>query len=186
MLPVLTNQGAKSISLLTFAGLTTLIASFGTLLYMLFQGKAKELKLKSQYFNLLMITIFIVIIAYSLLFIGTSMTSGINTYLLLLSEIIFTLIFTPFIGEKTTKYKLLGALGVFFGTLFILYNGTLNLNWGDLLIILSTLTYPLGNFYAKKALNKLAPSVILFVRFLLGGLFILFKQFPILSIPLLL
>lgn len=173
MFPVLTNHGTKSISPLTFAALTTLISAFGTFLYALANKNIPELKEKKTYFSLLMITVFIVIIPYSLLFVGSSMTSGINTSLLLLSEIIFTLIFTPFIGEKTTKHKLLGALGVFFGALFILYNGTFKLNSGDLLIIASTTTYPIGNFYAKKALNYLSPSVILFVRFLFGGLFIL-------------
>ena len=120
-----------------------------------------------------MITICIVIVPYILLFIGASKTSGVNTSVLLLSEIIFTLIFTHFIGEKTTGYKLMGAGGVFIGALFILYNGSFQLNIGDILIIISTITYPIGNFYAKKALNVVSPAIILFTRFLLGGLFIL-------------
>ncbi len=174
MFPVLTNYGTKNISPLTFAALTTLVSSIATFLYMISEKKFYQLKERKTHFPLLMITICIVIIPYTLLFIGSSMTSGINTSLLLLSEVVFTLIFTPFIGERTTGYKLLGAGGIFFGALFILYNGTLAINTGDLLIILSTLTYPIGNFYAKKALNTLSPSVILFVRFLFGGLFILF------------
>ena len=39
--------------------------------------------------------------------------------------------------------------------------------------IFCTATYPIGNFYAKKALNYVSPSTILFVRFFLAGLFIL-------------
>jgi drug/metabolite transporter (DMT)-like permease len=120
-----------------------------------------------------MITLCIVIIPYTLFFIGSSMTSGINTSLLLLSEIIFTLLFTPLIGEKTTVEKLVGAAGVFGGALLILYNGTFHLNLGDIMVIASTATYPVGNFYAKKALNQVSPPIILFVRFFLGGLFML-------------
>jgi drug/metabolite transporter (DMT)-like permease len=41
------------------------------------------------------------------------------------------------------------------------------------MVIASTATYPVGNFYAKKALNHVSPSTILFVRFFIGGLFIL-------------
>ncbi len=41
------------------------------------------------------------------------------------------------------------------------------------MIILSTLTYPIGNFFAKKALNTIPPAVILFGRFALGGIFLL-------------
>ncbi len=40
------------------------------------------------------------------------------------------------------------------------------------MIILSTIAYPIGNFYAKKTLNWLSSAGILFIRFLLGGLFI--------------
>src|SRR5208337_1697760 len=110
---------------------------------------------------------------YTLFFIGAGKTSGINASLLLLSEIIFTLLFTPFIGEKTTIEKLIGAFGVFCGAALILFHGSFQVNTGDVLVILSTATYPVGNYYSKKALNQVSPSVILLVRFFLGGLFLL-------------
>jgi drug/metabolite transporter (DMT)-like permease len=170
---VLVNRGAKNIPPITFAALTTLLAACGTFVYVIAKGKLHELKKKESYRFLVMITLCIVIIPYILFFVGASKTSSINSSLLLLSEIIFTLLFTPFIGEKTTIAKLIGALGIFLGALFILYNGVLKFNVGDLLIIASTLTYPIGNYYAKRALNLISPATILFVRFLFGGLFIL-------------
>jgi len=102
------------------------------------------------------------------------MTSGINTSLLLLSEVVFTLMFTPLIGEKTTFEKLVGALGVLIGAGLILYNGEFRLKIGDIMVVASTVTFPIGNFYAKKALFRVSPSTILLVRFSLGGLFMLF------------
>ncbi len=171
--PVMVNRGSRSIPPLTFAAFSTLLAAAGSFLYAAFKGKLPELREKEAYSSLLMITLCIVIIPYILFFIGSSMTSGINTSLLLLSEIIFTLIFTPLVGEKTTIEKLIGAAGVFIGALLILYNGTFHLNTGDVMVISSTATYPVGNFYAKKALNRVSPSIILFVRFFLGGLFML-------------
>jgi drug/metabolite transporter (DMT)-like permease len=171
--PVMVNRGSRIIPPLTFAAISTLLAAFGSLVYTALKHKLRELKKKEAYVSLLMITLCIVIIPYTLLFLGSSMTSGINTSLLLLSEIIFTLLFTPLIGEKTTMEKLIGAAGVFIGALLILYNGTFRLNTGDIMVIASTATYPIGNFYAKKALNQVSPSIILFVRFFLGGLFML-------------
>jgi drug/metabolite transporter (DMT)-like permease len=173
LFPVIVNRGTQNISPLIFAALTIILATVGAFIYAAVQGKLPELKKKKSYRSLIMITICIVIVPYILLFIGASKTSGVNTSVLLLSEIIFTLIFTHFIGEKTTGYKLMGAGGVFIGALFILYNGSFQLNIGDILIIISTITYPIGNFYAKKALNVVSPAIILFTRFLLGGLFIL-------------
>ena len=174
MFPVLVNRGTQSMPPIMFAAITTLLAACGFFIYAVVKGKLHELKNKKSYSSLLMVTLCIVIIPYILFFIGSSKTSGINSSLLLLSEIIFTLLFTPLIGEKTTSKKIIGAMGVFIGAILILYNGTFSLNTGDILIILSTTTYPIGNFYAKKALNYVSPAIILLVRFSLGGFFIFF------------
>jgi drug/metabolite transporter (DMT)-like permease len=177
LFPILVNLGSKEMPPLTFAALAALTASVSTFIYMVIRKRIKELKIKKAYFYIFMVTICIVVVPYSLLFLGSSMTSGINTALLLLTEIIFTVIFTHFIGEKTTTYKLLGAGGVFMGAALIVFNGSLEFNLGNILIILSTATYPIGNFYAKKALNYVSPSTILFARYLLGGIFILILSF---------
>ena len=132
----------------------------------------KELKNKKGVLNLFLIALFVAIIPYSLLFIGSQHTSGFNTSVLLLSEIIFTLIFTHFIGERTTILKLTGSLAIFFGAILILYNGNFRISWGDILVLLSPLTYPLGNFYSKKALAIFRPANILFIRFLIAGIFL--------------
>jgi drug/metabolite transporter (DMT)-like permease len=171
--PVMVNRGSHRIPPLFFAAVSTLLAAAGSLGYAAFKGKLQELRRRESYVSLFMITLCIVIVPYTLFFIGAGKTSGVNTSLLLLSEIIFTLLFTPFIGEKTTIEKLIGAFGVFCGAAFILYHGSFQLNTGDVLIILSTATYPIGNYYAKKALVLVSPSIILLVRFFLGGLFLL-------------
>jgi len=171
--PVMVNRGSHNIPPLLFAAISTLLAAFGSFIYTALKSNLRELRKKEAYASLLMVTLCIVIIPYVLLFIGSSKTSGINTSLLLLSEIIFTLMFTPLIGEKTTPEKLLGSAGVFIGAVLILYNGKFRANIGDIMVIASTATYPIGNFYAKKALNQVSPSTILFVRFFLGGLFML-------------
>ena len=165
--PIMVNRGSHNMPPLTFAAISTLLAAVVSFIHTVLHCKLHELKKKEAYASLLMITLCIVIIPYVLFFIGTRKTSGINTSLLLLSEIIFTLIFTPLIGEKTTIEKLIGASGVFIGALLILYNGKFQLNVGDLMVIASTATYPIGNYYAKKALYQVSASTILFVRFFL-------------------
>lgn len=171
--PVMVNRGLHRIPPLTFAAISALLAAAGSFIYSALNHKLYELRKKEAYSSLLMITLCIVVIPYILFFIGSSKTSGINTSLLLLSEIVFTLIFTPFIGEKTTIEKLMGAFSIFIGAALILYNGKLSLNTGDIMVISSTVTYPIGNFYAKRALHQVSPSTILLVRFSVGGAFIL-------------
>lgn len=173
LFPVLVNRGVQIIPPLTFAAVSTLLAFVAAFFYTWAIGKLPELKNTKAYKSLVIISFTIVIIPYALFFIGAKYTSGVNTSMLLLAEIIFTLFLTHYIGEKTTAFKLLGAGGVFIGSLFILYNGKLSINFGDLLIILSTLTYPVGNFYAKKALNMVSGATILLVRSMVGGFFLL-------------
>lgn len=172
--PVLVNYGTQSIPPLMFAAITMLLAAAGFFVYVLLKGKLYELKNKKAYMSLIKVTIFISIIPSILFFIGASKTSGINSSMLLLSEIIFTLLFTPLIGEKTTIKKIIGAVGIFIGAVLISYNGKVSFNIGDVLVIASTITFPIGNFYAKKAFNLVSPEIVLFVRFFLSGFFILF------------
>lgn len=175
--PVVANEAVKIIPPLFFVGWSIFIASLFLLIYLAQQNKLNELKNKKVYFNLLMVTVCVVVIPQILFFIGVTKTSAVNASVLLLSELIFVLIFTPFIGEKNTLYKYLGAFGILIGSFFIMYKGGLNLNAGDILIFFSTITYPVGNFFAKKSLNEVSPATVLFVRFLLGGIFIILFSF---------
>jgi len=173
LFPILVNRGGHIMPPITFAAFSILMAAVACFIYALASGSLREVLNRKAYKPILMVAICIVIIPYTLFFIGASKTSGINTSILMLAEIIFTLIFTHFIGEKTTWAKIAGTGCVFLGALFILYNGAFSLNLGDILIILSTILYPIGNFYSKKALQLVSPSIILFLRFAIGGLFIL-------------
>ncbi|MBI5753621.1 DMT family transporter [Candidatus Peregrinibacteria bacterium] len=168
--PLIISKESHNIPPVTFAAITTIIGAFFCFLIVLKQKKLHELKIKKAYPSLLLVGLLIVIIPHILFFIGSSKTSGINTSLLGLSEMIFLLIFTPFIGEKNTPEKVLSALAILIGGIFILYQGKLTINTGDLLIIASTACYPIGNFYAKKAFNMVSSSTVLFVRFLLGAI----------------
>src|SRR3989339_454881 len=158
---------------LTLMALSTLFAAVGSFFYLLLRREFGFLKNKQAWPSIIYVTIFIVIIPYTLFSLGAARTSNLNTSMLSLSEIIFTLIFTHFIGEKTTVLKIAGSGTILAGAVLLLYQGTISVNWGDILIILSTVTYPIGNFFAKKALNTIPPAIILFGRFALGGIFLL-------------
>lgn len=170
--PLIINSAGKLIPPITFAAITTIIGAAFCLIYVAYEQKLHELKITKAWPLLLLVSLFIVIVPHVLFFVGSSKTSGINTALLGLSEIIFLLIFSPFIGEKNTPEKLIGALAILIGGIFILYQDRFSLNIGDILIICSTALYPIGNFYAKKAFNLVSPSIILFTRFFIGGIFL--------------
>lgn len=171
LFPIIIAHSTKIMPPILFAGLSTLTASISLFIYLLLTHDLKSLKSKKTIKYTLGITLFIIIIPSILIFTGSSKTSGINTTILLQSEILFTLIiFGLFAIEKITLRKIIGALVVLLGTLFIIYNGNKTINVGDLLIIAGTFFYPIGNIFAKKALKVGPPSTILFIRSLLGGI----------------
>lgn len=174
--PVMVNRGVKNIPPLMFAGVSFIMSALFFLFICFYQKRLSEFKQKKSniFFDLLLITIFIVIVPYTLFFIGTTKTSGLNSSLLQLSELLFALVVSYFVGEKNTINKYIGAGGILVGSVFLMYHGSLKLNFGDILIVLSAISFPLGNFYAKKVLNVLSPSVVLFFRYLVGGFFIFF------------
>lgn len=171
LFPIIIAYSTKILPPMLFAGLSTLTASITLFVYLLIKRNLKSLINKETIKYSVLIALFIIIIPSILIFTGSSKTSGINTTILLQSEIIFTLlIFGLFAIEKITLRKIIGALVVLTGTIFIVYNGSTDINIGDLMIIAGTFFYPIGNIFAKKALKITNPSAILFIRSLLGGI----------------
>lgn len=172
--PIIIHEKSHDFSPLFFAGIISIFTAIGSGIWMFARGKSKELIRKEAYFPLLMVSLCIILIPNILFFIGTQYTSGLNSSILMLSEIIFTLLFTPFFGEKNTIEKYIGSICVLVGGIFVLYNGKIiQLNKGDILILLSTITFPIGNFYSKKALYLVSPTVVITIRYLLGGMCLL-------------
>lgn len=168
--PAIIVYSTKIFPPILFAGLSTLTASITLFIFLLLKKDLKSLKNKDTIKYSLWITLFIIIIPSVLIFTGSSKTSGINTTILLQSEILFTfLIFGLFAIEKITLKKTIVALMILSGTIFIVYNGSANINIGDLMIIAGTAFYPIGNIFAKKALKVASPSAILFIRSFAGG-----------------
>lgn len=171
--PVLVHYGVQSAPPLTLAALSVSLAAVCTFIYALVTGKLIELRQRKVWKAMALVALCIVIIPNTLFFLGAQHTSGINSSMLQLAELIFLIIITPWFGEPNTSSKLLGSGGVLIGAAFLLYNGTAQINIGDVLVIVSTLTYPIGNFYAKRALTVVSPIIVLLVRFALGGVFLL-------------
>jgi drug/metabolite transporter (DMT)-like permease len=178
--PVLISYGAKIMPPILFASLGYFVSSVVIFLYLIFRGQLSLLKNKKAFFNILMIVIFIVILPSIFLFKGTRLSSGINTSLLMQMEIVFTFLIYSLIGfEKITFVRIIGAILAIIGSVFVMYNGSFSVNYGELLIILAVFFYPIGNIFAKKALGMVSPIVILFYRGWLGGLALLIISFLI-------
>lgn len=170
LFPLIINAGTKIMPPLFFAGASLLIASIFFLIYLIFTNQLKQLLNHAVIKLSTIVTILVVVVPYFAIFTGTKLTSGINTAIFLQTEILFALILCKFwLKEKISPMQLTGSLSIFIGAIFVLYSGHFGLNTGDILIILGTSIYPLGNLYSKKALQIASPMLILFIRSALGG-----------------
>lgn len=120
-----------------------------------------------------MIALMIVVFPTLFYMAGTGITSGINTSILLQSEVLFAVFFGWLVGERLLGREWLGLLAMVTGMVLVLWNGSFTVNLGDALIITASFFYPIGNWYAKRALMHAHPSVVLFGRSLLGGVALL-------------
>lgn len=173
---MLVNKGSQLIQPIFFAGVSTLCGGIVSLVISFFQRGLKDILNRKALLYACYVAFFISILHYSIMFVGAKMTTGINTSALLLFEIIFTLLITPFFGEKPTLYKTIGGLFVLAGAFIILFKGG-EFHLGDLLIILSTISLPFGNHFGKKALQYISPANLLTLRYLLSGVVLLMFSF---------
>jgi len=175
-LPILGKYGVSLVHPLFFAALTNLIAATGLIIFILFRKIPIRTLLDKRFFlSLLFIGFFGTTISNILFFYGVRLTSGINSAILLQIEPIYAL----FIGyillnEKVTLRQIITTIIIIFGTLLVVYQGTLTLNWGDLLVLGTPLGYQIGHFFSKRLLNQydLNPLFIAAGRTLYGGIFL--------------
>jgi len=180
LFPIVINYGAKVMPPILFFAMSTLAGATILFIYMLVTGRAKDMFNKKAYKYILGVIAFIAVIPNLFIIFGTKLTSGTNTAILLQAEIIFTfLICSIFFHEKITLKRLIGAIIVILGATAVLYQGSFNINAGDLLIIAGTFFFPIGNYFAKRALQITSAASILFLRSIIGGLFLLFLSFAI-------
>ena len=177
--PILINQAARIMPVMFFAGISTFIASVIHISLLIIRGQWRQHLPARIWGYIAGVTVCNSFLALLFIFAGTRYTSGINTALLMQSEMLFSfLIFRVFAGEHISPRQRIGALGVLSGTLLVLYNGSFDVNPGDLLIVIGTFFYPIGNLCAKRALEFAPSSFVLAVRHLAGGAAFCLLAFP--------
>lgn len=176
--PVIANYTAKHTAPVFAAAVSTLTTAIILFFILAGQRRLKDIFHREALRAIIGNTLFNIVIPLTLIFIGTSKTSAINTALLHQTEVLFAFLISGlFYGERITRQRIAGSLIILVGTIAVLFNGTFAFKLGDLFIIAGTFFYPFGNHYAKRALTLVHPSVILFLRTAMGGSALLLISF---------
>lgn len=172
--PLFTHKFVLTLDPLFLVSISSLIASIPFFIKLLVKKEFNQLFFKKNLTTLLFIGLFTAI-GHGFLFVGTKFTSGVNTGLLLQVEPIYSLILgIIFLGEIIIGGQIGATLLMVMGAIAIVYKGGVNLNLGDILVLLAPLMFQISHAVAKKLLNKGADIyLILAGRQFYGGLMLL-------------
>lgn len=176
--PIFTHRYIVGLNPMFLVGISTLIASVPFIIQLIIKKELSQL-FSLKILNTLIFVALFTAVGYSFLFIGTKLTSGTNTGLLLQIEPIYSLILgVIFLGEIIRGGQILATLLMVFGAMIIVYKGGSSVNLGDILILLSPLTFQISHLIGKRLLNKkVGVTVILAGRQFFGGVMLLLFTF---------
>ena len=179
MYPILTHKIVLGLDPLFLVSVSTLIASVPFIIQLILKKEYKQLFSQRILKTLIPVALFTAA-GQAFLFAGTKLTSGVNTGLLLQVEPVYSLILGAiFLGEMIGGGQIGATLVMVIGAMTIVYKKErMNINFGDLLILLSPLMFQISHAIAKKLLNKgIKISLILAGRHLYGGVMLIIFSF---------
>ena len=123
-----------------------------------------ELKNKKVYSDLLL-TSFWITTMFVFVFLGMQYTTAGNMSVIIFLQLLFAyLYFNIFGNDKMDKMHTFGALIMGVGAMIILFPKELELNKGDLLILIAAAIAPIANFYSKRTREHCSSETILGFR----------------------
>jgi drug/metabolite transporter (DMT)-like permease len=136
---------------------------------------------RKTYFYVLIIALFGAVIAPILYFTGLEQTTASEASVLTIGEILFTVLIAQlFFGEQIRLIGYVGVILVLFALFIIIVNynsqilnDALKINYGDLLIIASTLFWAMDNNISKIVSHKMNIAKIVQLKSLIAGLLLM-------------
>lgn len=173
-LPIVVKYGTGIIHPLFFATVTSLIAGGCLFMVTLIKGNWKILLDRKYLFYFLIIGFFGITLSNILFFYGVTLTSGINSAILLQIEPLYALfIGYIFLKERIGLKQIIFTFVIILGTLTVLYQGGFKVNWGDGLVLFTPLCWQITHFQSKRLManyKAITPLIIATVRTLYGGI----------------
>ena len=163
-------------STILFAGIRFFAAGIITvLIYSIARRKLLYPKLKNMP-KVLTVSAFQTVIQYIFFYVGLSLTTGVKGTVLSGSSAFFIVILAALVfrTENLTLKKVLACLVGFAGMLLVNLNGLdFNMGWGELFVIVSTISYAFSSMFMKKFSAYEDPVVISGYQFIIGGAFMI-------------
>lgn len=174
LLPILSHYFVATIDPILFAGAATFFGSVPLVIWLQKKNCLNQLYSKKYLPSLLSIAV-LTTAASIFYFVGTKLTSGLNTGLLTQIEPFYALLLGIIVLRETiSTNQILATLTMVAGAVIIIYQGAARLNLGDILVCLSPLLIQLSHLFAKKVYARKADSnIVPTARLLFSGILLL-------------
>lgn len=132
----------------------------------------------------LLSTLLIGVIFYSLIFVAGKYEDPVTMAILLLFEVPATYIVLLLFGKERVRLKqAAGGFCVMFASFLAIYKDGLTFSLGGLIVLIAVFFAPMGNYYNKVAREHVAAPVFLFLRGVFSSIFLFvlafsFEDFP--------
>ncbi len=165
LFPVMTIISFHSLPpLVTLAGTTFFSALFFACIITL-KRRWKEVQNKEAIQDLLFTALLLGVGYYFFYFLGLKYTSAGNVSIIALSETFFSyLFFNAWKKEHYSRAYVAGTVCMIIGALTVLLPNVTDFRLGDMSILFASFIAPLGNFFQRRARQKVSSETVLFVR----------------------
>lgn len=174
--PVITILSFGTLSPFLSAGMSTLFAAVFFACLLTAKREWPLLLKREAWKDILLTTLCIGVAFYGLLFTGLRYTTAGNAAILSLMEVFFSFVILGLLlrHEPLFTRTIIGAACMVLGALFVLLpRGTGGWHAGDVLVIAATAFAPLGNRASQRARKLVTTNVIMFLRSVISGIFLL-------------
>ncbi len=176
--PVITILSFSKISpLMSFAG-SAFFASIFFAIVLSVRHQWHQFLDRSARKDILLAVFIMGFLCYILTFIGLRYTTAGNASLISLTEVFFTFLFFNLLRREYISIgHIFGVVLVVLGAAIVLLPNITEFRMGDILILLTAVIAPIGNFFQRKARTKVSSEVIMFARSILVIPFIILLAF---------
>ncbi|TSC96528.1 MAG: hypothetical protein Athens101426_293 [Parcubacteria group bacterium Athens1014_26] len=166
--PIIIVLSYLSLTPVASLALSTFFAAIFFAIILTIKKKWKDFAVRGIFKDLFFAAFFIGILLYSFYFMALKFTSPGNASLIGLMEIFFSyLFFNVWKKEGFSPQHILGALMMVLGAAVVIYpktHGLGGLNKGDVLVFVSVIFAPFGNYFQKRLMRKISSEAIMFGR----------------------
>ena len=150
-------------------GWSTAFAAIFFAVVMTYRKRWQEIKDLRLWGNVVMVTLFIGVLFYSLYYIGLETTTPGNAAIIVLFEVFTSFVFFRlFRGERLSFDYALGAIFMVVGAAIVLAPNIAGVRVGDFVVLAATLFAPAGNYFQQRAREIASAESIMFLRSILS------------------